>query len=423
MLKSNKKTINSWCLYDWANSAFATTVMAAVLPIFFRKIGMFSVAAHQNGLATAVWGYTSAVTMIVVAILSLILGPVADFIPRKKHFLGLFLFVGVLATFFLGATGPGDWMLIALLFILGSIGFTGSEIFYDSLLPHIAPKDQINRISTKGYAAGYLGGGILLLINVIMIAKIPQQTIGHESVPVPLLAMRLSFISVAVWWALFSLPLFRNVPEPALQNPEILRLNILKIAGSRLKQTFTEIKQYRRIFRFLIAFWIYNDGIGTIIKMATAYGDEIGISTLDMVGALLATQVIGIPFTIIFGKIADKIGTKRSIFITLTIYAGICIGAFYMRTALHFWILASGVGLVQGGAQALSRSMFAAMIPLKKSSEFFTFYHISGKFAGIAGPAIFGLMSQLTGSGRTGILSLILFFIAGGAVLLTVKEE
>ena len=421
MTESNKKIINSWCLYDWANSAFATTIMAAVLPIFFKKIGLFSVTAEHSGLATAMWGYTSAAAMIVVAVLSLILGPVADFLPRKKHFLGLFLFVGVSATFLLGTTGSGDWMFIAILFIFGSVGFTGSEIFYDSLLPHIAPKGRINRISTKGYAAGYLGGGILLLINVIMIAKMPQQTIGNGNLTVPLLAMRLSFVSVAVWWALFSIPLFRNVPEPALQNPVILQTNILKIAGSRLKRTFTEIKQYRQIFRFLIAFWIYNDGIGTIIKMATAYGDEIGISTLDMVGALLATQVIGIPFTLIFGKIADKIGTRRSILITLAVYAGICIGAFYMHTALHFWILASGVGIVQGGAQALSRSMFASMIPLKKSSEFF--YHISGKFAGIAGPALFGLISQITGSGRTGILSLILFFIAGGAVLLTVKEE
>jgi len=422
MKNNNNKIINSWCMYDWANSAFATTVMAAVLPIFFRRVGMASVSAVHQGFATAMWGYTSAVTMLIVAVLSLILGPSADLFPRKKKFLGSFLITGVISTFLLGITGQGQWLIISLLFIIGSTGFSGSEIFYDSILPHIADKSTLNKVSTRGYAAGYIGGGILLLINVLMIAKMPMQSVGQDNTLVPVLAMRLSFVSVAVWWALFSIPLFKNVPEPDIVNFARTDKNLIENSISQLKQTFKEIKQYKQIFRFLIAFWIYNDGIGTVIKMATAFGDEIGIKTIDLVGALLLTQAVAAPFTILFGKIADRIGTKKSILITLSVYSGISVSAFFMHTAVHFYALAFTVGIVQGGAQALSRSFFGSIIPREKSSEFFTFYHISGKFAGVAGPAIFGLVSQITGSGRAGILSLVLFFTAGAFVLSCVKE-
>jgi len=421
-MTSQRKILHAWCMYDWANSGFPTTVMAAVLPIFFRQVGTISIAAEHRGLATALWGYTNAAAMLLLAVISLLLGPVADRIPKKKQYLGYFLALGAAATLLLGFTGPGMWICIALLYVLGSTGFSGSEIFYDSLLPHIVEKGRLNYVSTRGYATGYLGGGILLLINIVMIALIPQQTIGASNASVPLLAMRLSFISVAAWWLLFAVPLFKHVPEPVVPVKELPRQSIISISVSRLKRTAREIRHYKNIIRFLIAFWIYNDGIGTVIKMATAFGNEIGIGTLDLIGALLATQAVGVPSTLLFGKIADRIGTKRSILITLAVYTGICTSAFFMRSALHFWILAVTVGLVQGGSQALSRAMFGSIIPRDKSSEFFTFYHISGKFAGIAGPFIFGVLSQITGSGRAGILSLVLFFVLGACILIRVKE-
>jgi UMF1 family MFS transporter len=235
--------------------------------------------------------------------------------------------------------------------------------------------------------------------------------------------MRLSFLSVGLWWGLFSIPLFRHVPEPKGVQIGLTGENPIGIAVNRLSKTFKEIRQYRQLTLFIAAFWLYADGIGTIIKMAIAFGDEIGISTLDLVGALLLTQVLGIPFTLGFGKLAGRIGAKKGILLGLCVYTGVTIGGYFITEAIHFWILALFIGLVQGGTQALSRSLYGSMVPKKKSAEFFGFYNISGKFAGVAGPAIFGLVGQLTQTSRLGILSLILFFIAGGLLLLKVDVE
>ena len=289
-----------------------------------------------------------------------------------------------------------------------------SEVFYNSLLPSVSTPENIDRVSTMGFALGYLGGGILLGINVLMIEFIPDKV----------LATRLCFVSVAVWWTVFTIPLILNVHEPESGNAKNEpHVNPAKVAFKRIHVTFGELKRYRELFLFLIAFWVYNDGIGTIIKMAAIYGAEIGIGQTSLIGALLMTQFVGIPFTFAFGRVAGYLGTKNSILLGLAVYTGISIGGYFMQTALHFWILAFLVGTVQGGTQALSRSLFGSMLPKDKTCEFFGFYGMSSKFAGIVGPLAFAIVSQLMGSSRLAIVMLIVFFIAGAALLLRVDEK
>jgi UMF1 family MFS transporter len=263
---------------------------------------------------------------------------------------------------------------------------------------------------------GYLGGGILLAINLAMIMLAP----GHLTA----LMTRISLASVAIWWLVFTIPLWRNIPEPPRQVFQgEMGSNPVRAGFQRLAETFREVRKYGELFKFLLAFWLYNDGIGTIIKMATIYGNEIGIGQNDLIGALLMVQFVGIPFAFAFGWLAKKIGTKNSIYLSLSIYTIITISAYFMSTAIHFWILGFGVALVQGGSQALSRSLYGRMVPKSQSAEFFSFFSVSGKFAGIFGPLIFGLVSQLFGNSRLGIISLIVFFISGALLLTRVDEN
>ncbi|MCK5145120.1 MFS transporter [bacterium] len=417
---SEKQIINAWCLYDWANSAFATTMMAAVLPLFFREIAAVNSQGVIHPNALSLWGYTSAIAMVIVAVLSLLLGPLADLRAVKKRYLTIFMGIGATSTILMSFTGFGDWQWVAMLFILGSIGFSGSEVFYNSLLPHIAAPEKMNSISTRAYAMGYIGGGILLIINLVMIMKLPGTALPNGEI-LPLSGMQLSFISVGIWWFAFTIPILRNVPEPHVRSN--VNTSGIRIALHRLKDTFHDLRSYKQLFLFILAFWFYNDGINTIIKMATLYGSEIGISTLDLVGALVVTQILGVPASLAFGRLADNIGAKKGILIGIAVYALIAIGGFFITRPLHFWILAAMVGLVQGGTQALSRSLFASMLPKDKSAEFFAFYNISGKFAGVAGPVIFAIVGQLCKSGRYAILSLLFFFIVGGIILMKVDVE
>jgi len=421
MTVNDRKIVNAWCLYDWANSAFATTIMAAVLPLYFRQIAALNADGSMHPMALSLWGYTSAVAMFFVAVLSLILGPLADSRATKKRYLSMFMGLGAVATAALTFTGTGDWPWVAGLFILGSIGFAGSEVFYDALLPHIAPPGQVDRISTRAYALGYVGGGILLILNLAMIMIFPE-TVLADGTTVPLWAMRLSFLSVGLWWFLFSLPLLRQVPEPTVPHSGELGPGLL-IAFRRLRATFGDIKKYRQLFLFILAFWFYNDGVSTIIKMATFFGSTIGIGTLDLVGALVLTQIIGVPASFGFGRLAGRIGAKRGILIGIAVYTLIAASGYFISKPLHFWLLAGTVGLVQGGTQALSRSLFAAMVPREKSAEFFGFYNISGKFAGVLGPVVFATVGQFTQSSRLAVVSLLVFFIVGGLLLLKVNVD
>ncbi len=411
--KKYKKIINSWSMYDWANSAFATTIMAAVLPIYYSAIAEPSLTPNQ---ATAYWGYTNSIALLLVALLSPILGAVADFRGAKKRYLTYFALIGISATALMYFLTSGDWLFASVLFIVGNIGFAGANVFYDSLLPHIAQKGDIDQVSTRGYAMGYLGGGLLLAVNLAMIMLSPDHLTA--------LMTRISLASVAVWWLLFAIPLWKNVPEPPRQIYEgELDSNPFSAGFKRLAVTFKEIRKYGELFKFLVAFWLFNDGIGTIIKMATIYGNEIGIGQTDLIGALLMVQFVGIPFSFAFGWLAKRIGTKRSIYISLCVYTLISIGGYFMQSAVHFWILGFAVALVQGGSQALSRSLYGRMVPKAQSAEFFSFFSVSGKLAGMFGPLVFGLVSQIMGNSRLGIVSLVIFFISGGLLLTRVDEE
>jgi UMF1 family MFS transporter len=411
--KKYKKIINSWAMYDWANSAFATTIMSAILPIYYRTIAEPFLSGNQ---ITSYWAYTNSIALLLIAIISPILGAMADFRGAKKRFLTIFALGGIVATAFMFFLTTGDWLLASTLFILGNIGFAGANIFYDSLLPHIAKKDDIDQISTRGYAMGYVGGGILLAINLAMIMFSPDN--------LTVLMTRISLASVAVWWLLFTIPLLRNVPEPPRQVfKSELDANPIKAGFSRLRETFKEIRKYGDLLKFLVAFWLYNDGINTIIKMATTYGDEIGIDSTSLIGVLLIVQFVGIPFSFAFGWLAKKIGTKQSIYLSLGVYTLISIGGYFLSNATHFLILGFAVAMVQGGSQALSRSLYGRLVPKSQSAAFFSFFSVSAKFAGIFGPLVFGLVSQLFGNSRLGIISLIVFFATGGLMLTRVDEQ
>lgn len=409
--KNNRSEIFSWCMYDWANSAFATTVMAAVLPVYYSQVAGSTLGANT---ATVYWGYTVSIALLATAVLAPVMGTVADYTGSKKKLLMIFASIGIFATALLYFVKTGDWFMASLFFIFGNIGFAMSEVFYNSLLPHVASPGNIDRVSTKGYALGYLGGGILLGINVLMIEYSTDK----------ILATRLSFVSVAIWWAVFTVPLLLKVKEPEVRAKKTgEHKNPLTQGFTRLFETFRELKSYRELLLFLVAFWIYNDGIGTIIKMAAIYGAEIGIGQTALIGALLMTQFVGIPFTFAFGRMAGYLGTKNSILLGLSVYTVISIGAYFMETAVQFWILAFAVGTVQGGTQALSRSLFGSMLPRDKTGQFYGFYGMSSKFAGIVGPLVFALVSQLSGSSRLGIISLVVFFITGAFMLVRVDEK
>jgi UMF1 family MFS transporter len=409
----NRRAINAWCLYDWANSAFATTVMAALYPPFFRSLA--TAAGLPAAMATAAWGYATAAGLLIVALLAPVLGAMADAMGARKRFLAIFAGLGILATLSFPCLREADWVHGALLYILANVGFAGSIVFYESLLPSLGRGSALDRISARGYALGYVGGGLLLALNALWVLH-P----GWFGMPEGRFAMKASFASVAVWWAVFALPLFRWVPEPALPMAQVENARgwqAVAAGWARLRDTLSELRLYRQLALFLAAYWLYSDGIGTIIKMATAYGDELGIGVGDMILALLLTQAVGIPCTLLFGRLAGRLGALRSIQLALAVYVVICVGGFLMRTALHFYILALMVGTVQGGAQALSRSLFATMVPPARTAQFYGFYSTSSKFAGIAGPLLFALVSQLTGHSRLSILALVVFFLAGGLLL------
>ena len=417
VLGLHRKELRAWAMYDWANSAFATTIMAAVLPIFYADVAAADLPEHMR---TVHWAYTTAIALLIVALISPILGAAADYLGAKKKFLAGFLFIGVAATAMLYFVDRGEWLYASAVFIVANVGFAGGNVFYESLLPHVAKEEEVHRVSTAGYAMGYVGGGVLLAINMAWILK--PEIFGMADAGV---ASRIAFLSVAAWWLLFSIPLFRRVREPApqLRLGESAGLNPVRVGFGRVWTTLKEVRRHRQLFLFLLAFWLYNDGIGTIIKMATLFGKEIGIGTPHLIGALLLVQFVGIPFTFAFGSLAGRIGAKRGIYVALMVYTGISILGYFMTSAWQFWALAGLVALVQGGSQALSRSLYASMVPRSKSSEFFGFYSVSAKFAGVLGPFIFGAVSETVGGSRLSILSLIVFFVAGLILLSRVDVE
>jgi MFS transporter, UMF1 family len=422
----SRPELRAWAMYDWAVSAVQTTIMVAVFPVYFAEIAKGDLS--KSG-ATQAMAMANTIVAIVLAVLSPVLGAVSDYVAAKKRMLGASMIVGAVAVAGMFFVQQGDYRLALVLFVIALIGAAASTVFYDALLPHIASPNEMDRVSSAGYAVGYVGGGVLLALNLAWILK--PEWFGLPSGPdlsdsARTLPTRIAFLSVAVWWVVFSIPLFRRVPEPprTREPDEVGGGNPVIVSFVRLGETFRALRGYKQAFLMLLAFMIYNDGIQTIQKMAAVYGSEqLGIANSVLIAAILIVQFVGFPFAFLLGAIAGRIGAKRTIFIGLLVYAGISILGFYMRTAGHFMLLAALVATVQGGTQALSRSLFASLVPTHKSGEFFGFYSVFEKFASIFGPLLFWITIAATGNSRNAILSVILFFAVGALVLSRVRVE
>lgn len=408
----HKPELRAWAMYDWANSAFVLVIVTAVFPIYFQQVA--AAGMHPDD-ATAQFGWATTVALLIAAILSPVLGALADYRAVRKRSLAVFTGLGVLTTGCMYFIGSGDVELALVLFILGNIAIALCFVFYDSLLPHIAADDEMDRVSSAGYACGYLGSGLLLAVNL---ASIQQP--GWFGLPDAGAATRLSFVSVAVWWGLFSLPLFRRVAEPPrrIETDERVSSGAVRATFGRLWETLRDLKRrYRQAFLTLLAMLIYNDGIGTIIRMAAIYAASIGVPQEHVITAILLVQFAGIPFAFLFGAMAGRIGAKWSIMIGLAVYCAISVVAYRMNSTAEFYLLALMVATVQGGTQALSRSLFASMIPKHKTSELFGFFSVFEKISGILGPLMFSVAIAATGSSRDAILTVIAFFVVGAALL------
>jgi UMF1 family MFS transporter len=422
MQTDNKKAVFGWALYDWANSAFATTVMAGFFPIFFKQ---FWSAGADTTVSTARLGAANSIAGIIMAMLAPVLGAIADKGTSKKKFLFFFAYMGVVMTSSLYMISKGNWPLAVMLYVLASVGFAGSNIFYDSLITSVASEKRLDFVSALGFSLGYLGGGILFAINVWM--TLSPETFGFADAGE---AVRFSFLTVGVWWAVFSIPVFLLVREPA--NAKALSgVKAVKAGFVQLKDTFHEVRHLKTVFLFLAAYWLYIDGVDTIIRMAVDYGISIGFHANDLIVALLITQFVGFPSAIAFGYIGQKIGAKRAIFIAIAVYLFVSVWGAFIEDKNEFYILAIIVGLVQGGIQALSRSFYARIIPVNKSAEYFGFYNMLGKFATVLGPVVMGGVGLLVRSlgyssdiaSRVSITSIAIFFIAGGILFYFVDEE
>lgn len=404
----------SWALYDWANSAFATTVMAGFFPLFFKEYWSAGIDAAES---TFRLGAANSAASLVIAILAPLLGAAADKGSSKKRFLLFFSCFGAAATGLLFGIDKGSWAAASGLFVSATIGFSGANIFYDSLLLDVADESRVDFISALGFSLGYLGGGLLFALNVAM--TLSPATFGIANAAE---AVRFSFLTVSIWWLLFSLPLFFWVKERRIL-PAIGLADSLFAGIGQLRNTFSEIRRLKVVFLFLVGYWLYIDGVDTIVRMAVDYGISIGLDSKSLIKALLVTQFVGFPSAIIFGKVGEKIGAKRAIYIAILVYVGVTLWAYVLDTEAEFMGLAIVIGLVQGGVQSLSRSFYTRIIPVNKAAEFFGFYNMLGKFAAVIGPVLMGLVGLATGSPRNSIFAITLLLIGGGVCLYFVDEE
>jgi len=430
---TERRTIWGWALYDWANSAFATTVMAAFFPVFFKQQWSHDVDVN---LSTARLGLGNAAASLLVALMAPVLGAIADRSGRRKRFLIGFTLLGVAMTATLALVPQGRWAFALFVYGAAYIGFAGAIIFYDALLPQIAPPDRIDQVSSLGYALGYLGGGLLLLLNVVMALK--PHLFGLPDAGV---AVRLAFASVAVWWGVFAWFAFAwTPPDPVGDRPRLSRQ--IAAGWGQLMATFRKIRQLKHAFLFLAAYWCYIDGVDTIIKMAVDFGMSLGFDFKDLIVALLIVQFIGFPAALVFGQLGKHWGVRRSIYLALSIYMLVTLWGASMTKVSEFYMMACVIGLVQGGIQALSRSYFARFVPRGQSAEFYGFYNMLGKFAAIVGPALMGMTGliakrillpdnptaeQIQSLGmaatRTSIMAVLLLFILGALLLYFVDEQ
>ena len=413
--KKLNKSAWSWALYDWANSAFATTVMAGFFPIFFKSYWASDLSDAESTFAI---GSVNSLVGLLIAFSAPVLGAFADAGDSKRKFLFSFAFLGIITTGYLFFIPDSSWKLAVIFYGLGVIGFSGANVFYDSLLVTVYKEEERNSTSALGFSLGYLGGGILFLLNVIMFLY--PNWFGLES---QIDAVLWSFMSVALWWFIFSLPIYLNVKEPTQSSSGKSVNRIITEAFSSLVNTARSIKEYKSAVIFLLAYFLYMDGVDTIIRMATSYGSDIGLSATSMIQALLLTQFVGFPATLVFGYYADKFGYKYSLSFAIIVYIFVVLFSSQMDTALEFYVVACVVGLVQGGVQAISRSFFSTLIPTNKAAEFFGFYNFIGKSSVFIGPFMVSGIALVTGSPSYGILSLLILFIPGLILLWMVPDK
>ena len=408
-----RRAVISWALYDWANSAFAVAVISVFFPLFLKQ---YWSAGGDATASTLQLGVANSASSIVVALLSPVLGAIADRGSAKKAYLVAFTGLAVVMTGALSLVARGDWPLAVALFIVASIGFSAANIFYDALLVEVARDEHLHYVSALGYSLGYLGGGLLFALNVMMTLW-PQRFGLADSGQ----AVRISFVMVAVWWALFSIPLLLFVTETRSPNPVSGRAAVA--AGLRqLADTFHQLRRLRAVWLFLLAYWCYIDGVHTIARMAVDYGMALGFDTKSLIVALLITQFVAFPAALAFGYAGERVGAKPAIFAGIAAYVGVTVWSHYMTVVWEFYALAVAVGLVQGGVQSLSRSFYARIIPAGQAGEFFGFFNMAGKFAAVLGPLLIGVAGALSGSPRLGILAILVLFIIGALLLSLVKE-
>ncbi len=402
----------SWILYDWANSVYATNIMAAIFPIYFT-----SVCGGENTAGMQWWGYGTSLATLIVAVLAPILGSLGDYKGMKKKFFTFFMLVGVFCTLIMAIFD--NWQMLLLGYVLSYIGFAGSCLFYDSFLTDVTTSDRMDKVSAWGYAMGYIGGSTIpFLISIgILLAM------GMDN-PV---AVKLVVVLTSVWWGLFSIPMMKNVHQQYYL--EGRPQHMASAAFSNVARTLRSIVKNKGLFFYLIAYFCYIDGVGTVIHMSTSYGSTLGLDTVGMILALLVTQIVAMPCSILFGRLAKRLGSVRMIGVAIAVYFLICVVGFYMGYIIEvdenavgtaqilFWMMAFLVGTVQGGVQALSRSYFSRLVPPDKSNEYFGFFDIFGKFATVVGPFLVALVTGFTGRSSFGILSLLVLFAVGGLLL------
>ncbi|HEX5563920.1 MAG TPA: MFS transporter [Sporosarcina sp.] len=407
------KEEKSWMYYDWANSAYSIIITTAVFPLFYKSVARN--AGVADAMSTAYLGYTIAIATFILAMLGPILGTIADYEGMKKKFFGFFFTMGLAATVSLAFIPGEQWLPLLIVYVFAAVGFTGANVFYDAFIVDVTNESRMDNVSARGYGLGYIGSTIPFAISIAIILLSGEGMLPFSST----VATKIAFLITAVWWGLFSIPMLKHVHQKHFIQRES---NVVRQSFKRLGNTLKDIRQYRGLFLFLLAYFFYIDGVGTIIGMSTAYGSDLKISPESLLIILFVTQVVAAPFAVIYGKLADRFTGKKMLYVGIVVYIIVCIYAFFLKTTLDFWVLAMLVATSQGGIQALSRSYFGKLVPKEKANEFFGFYNIFGKFAAIMGPLLVGATAQITGNSAYGVFSLVILFIVGLILLIRVPD-
>ena len=433
-MDKERKSVWGWAMYDWANSAFATTVMAGFFPVFFKQYWSYGVDFNTS---TAQLGFANSIASLMVALMAPILGAIADRGSAKKKFLVFFAYLGASMTAGLYLVERGEWAWAIVVYVMGVVGFMGANVFYDSLLPHVASEREVDYVSGLGFSMGYLGGGLLFAFNVLAVTM-PGRFGFTDATQ----AVKVAFLSVALWWGVFTLFPIRWVPEGKPFPRANARAPVIAQGFRQLAGTFRKARHLKTVFLFLLAYWFYIDGVDTIIVMAVDYGMSIGFDSNDLILALLIVQFVGFPAALGFGKLGQWWGPRKGIYLAIAVYLFLTLWGVMMKSKWEFYVLAVLIGCVQGGIQALSRSFYSRLIPREQSGEFYGFYNMLGKFAAIVGPSLMGGVGllvkrfmmppsatpdQMTAIGhlasRSGMASLLILFVIGGVLLYFVDEE